>query len=61
MSRYLEDGALRACDEVRRKKRGRRSKGDTRWRNEGVKETMSKHSPPLFPHMVMCRHSEGEE
>ena len=28
---HFKDGALKACDEVRGKKRGRRSKGDTWW------------------------------
>ena len=32
------DGNLKACDEVCGKKRGRRSKGDTWWWNEEMKE-----------------------
>ena len=35
-------GILRACDEVCGKKRGRRSKGDTYWWNEVVKEEFLK-------------------
>ena len=35
---HFKNGVLRACDEVYWKKRGRRSKGDTWWWNEEVKE-----------------------
>ena len=36
------DGVLKECDEVCGKKRGRRSKGDTWWWNEEVKEAVSR-------------------
>ena len=38
----FKDEILVACDEVCGKKRWRRSKGDTCWWNEVVKETVSK-------------------
>ena len=38
---HFKDGILKACDEVCGKKRGRRSKGDTWWWNEEVKEAAS--------------------
>ena len=40
--RHFKDGALKACDEVRWKKSGRRIKGDTCWWNEEVKEAVSR-------------------
>ena len=39
---HIKDGVLEACDEVCGVKRGRRSKGDTLWRNEEVKEAVSR-------------------
>ena len=36
------DGVLKTCDEVCGKKMGMRSKGDTWWWNEEVKEAVSK-------------------
>ena len=36
---HFKDGILKPCDEVCGKKRGRRSKGDTWWWNEEVKES----------------------
>ena len=38
---HFEDEVLKACDEVCGKKRDRRSKGDTWWWNEEVKEAVS--------------------
>ena len=38
---HFTDRVLRACDEVCGKKKGRRSKGDTWWWNEEVKEAVS--------------------
>ena len=38
----FKDGVSMLCDEVCGKKRGRRSKRDTWWRNEGVKEAFSR-------------------
>ena len=52
--RHFKDGILRACDEVHGKKRCRRSKGDTWWWNEEVKEAISRKKDA---HMVMCRNS----
>ena len=40
MWEHLKDGALKPCDEVCGKKMGRRSKGDTWWWNEEVKEVV---------------------
>ena len=39
---HLKDGVLRACDEACWKKRERRRKGHTWWRNEEVKEAISR-------------------
>ena len=39
---YIKDRILKACVEVCEKKRGRRSKGDTRWWNEEVKKAVSR-------------------
>ena len=38
----FKDGVLWACDEVCGKKSVRRSKGDTWWWNDGVKEAVSR-------------------
>ena len=38
----FKDGVLKVCDEVCRKKRERRSKGDTWWMNETVKDALSR-------------------
>ena len=38
----LQGWGQKACDEVYRKKRGRRSKGDTWWFNEEVKQAGSR-------------------
>ena len=35
----FKDEDLKACDEVCGKKRGRKSKGDTRWQNKELKKT----------------------
>ena len=49
---------LKTCDEVCGKKRGRRSKGDTRWWNEEVKESISikkeAHKAMCASFFVMC-------
>ena len=45
-----------AWDEVCGKKRGRRSKGDTRWWNEEVKEVFKKNKA----HKAMCQNSNEE-
>ena len=37
---HFKDGVLKACDEVYGNKRGGRSKGDTWWWNEEVKEAV---------------------
>ena len=39
---HFKDVVLKACNEVCRKKRGMRSKGDTRYWNEEVKEAILK-------------------
>ena len=39
---HFKDGILKACDEVCGNKRGRRSKGDTRWWNDEVKKAASR-------------------
>ena len=46
-----------ACDEVYGKKRWRRSKGDTWWWNEEVKEAVSRKKEA---HMAMCQNSTEE-
>ena len=53
----VKDGVLKACDEVGWKKRVRRSKGDTWWRNEDVKEAVSKMK---VAHKAVCQNSTEE-
>ena len=48
---------LNACDEVCWKKRGRRSKGDTWWWNEQVKEAVSRKKEA---HRAMCQNIAEE-
>ena len=57
MWRHLKDGVLKACDEVHGKKRERRSKGDTLWWNEEVKEAASRKKDE---NKVMCQNSIEE-
>ena len=45
---HFRDGVLEACDEVCGKKGERRSKGDTWWCNEEVKETDSRKKEPAL-------------
>ena len=52
------NGVLKACDEVCSEKRGRRSKGDTWWWNEEVKEAVSNRKDA---HKVICLNSTEEE
>ena len=52
----FKDGVLKACDEVCGKKRGR-SKGDTQWWNEEVKEAVSRKKDA---HKSMCQNSIEE-
>ena len=47
----FKHGVIEACDEVCGNKRGRRSKGDTQWWNEEVKEAVSKKKET---YKVMC-------
>ena len=47
---------LKACDEVCGMKRGRRSKGNTWWWNEEVKEAVSRKKA----HKAMCQNSTVE-
>ena len=54
---HFKDGVLKACDEVGGKKRGRRSKGDTWWWKEEVKETVSTKKDA---HKAMCQNSTEE-
>ena len=51
---HFKDGALQSCDEVCGKKMGRRSKGDTWWWNEEVKEAVLRRKEA---HKVMCQDS----
>ena len=51
---HFKDGVLEACDEVCGNKRGRRSKGDTWWWNEEVKEAVSRKKDA---HKAMCQNS----
>ena len=53
----FKDRVLEACDEVCGKKMWRRSKGDTWWRNEEVKEVVSRKKEA---HKAMCRNSTEE-
>ena len=39
---HFKDGVLEACDEVCGKKKWKRSKGETCWWNEDVKEAVSR-------------------
>ena len=48
---HIKDGVLKACDEKCWKKRGR-SKGDTWWWNEEVKEAVSRKKDA---HKAMCQ------
>ena len=57
MWEHFNDGVLKACDEVCGKKRGRRSKGDTWWWNEVVKEAVSRKKDA---HKTMCENSTEE-
>ena len=52
----FKDRALKACDEVCGKVNGR-SKGDTWWWNEDVKEVTSRKKDA---HKAMCRNSSVE-
>ena len=52
MWRHFKDGALKACDEVCGKKRGRRSKGDNWWWKKEVKEAVSRKKDA---HKAMCQ------
>ena len=54
---HFKDEVLKACDEVCRKKRGRRSKGDTWWWNEEVKEAVSRKKDK---HKAMCQNNTEE-
>ena len=54
---HFKNGVLKACDAVCGKKRGRRSKGDTCWWNEVVKEAVSKMKDA---HKVMCLNNTEE-
>ena len=53
----LEDGALKECDEVCGKKRGRKSRGDTWWWNKVVKEVISRKK---YVHKAMSQNSTEE-
>ena len=53
---YFKDGILKECDEVCWNKRGR-SKGDTLWWNEEVKEAVSRKKEA---HKAMCQNSTEE-
>ena len=57
MRGHFKDGVLKACDEVCGKKRGRRSKGDTWWWNEEVKEAVSRKKEA---HKAMCQNRTEE-
>ena len=54
---HFKHGVLKACDELFGKKRVRRSKGDTWWRNEEVKETVSRKKDA---HKAMYQNSTEE-
>ena len=54
---YFNDGVLKACDEVCGKRRGRRSKGDTWWWNEEVKDAVSRRKDA---HKAMCWNNAEE-
>ena len=55
--RHFKDRVLEACDEVCGTKRGRRSKGNTWWWNEEVKEAVSRKKEA---HKAMCQNSTAE-
>ena len=57
MRGHYKDGILKACDEACGKKRGRRSKGDTWWWNEEMKEADKKKKDV---HEVTCQNSTEE-
>ena len=52
----LRDGISKACDEVCGKKRGKRSKGDTLWWKEEMRQAVSRNKDA---HKAMCRNSTG--
>ena len=54
---HIKDEDLEACDDVYGKNRGRRSKGDTWWWNEEVKEVVSRRKDA---HKAMCLNSTEE-
>ena len=54
---HFKDGVVKVCDEVCGKKSGRRSKGDTLWWNEEVKEAVSRKK---VTHKAMCQNSTEE-
>ena len=54
---HIKDGVLKACDEVCGKKRWRRSKGDTWWWNEDVKEPVTRKKEA---HKAMCQNNNQE-
>ena len=54
---HFRDGVLEACDKVCDEKRGCRSKGDTLWWNEEVKEAVS---GKKYAHMAMCQDNTEE-
>ena len=54
---HFKDGVLEACDEMCGKKRGRRSKGDTWWWNEEVKESVSRKKDA---HRAVCHYNTEE-
>ena len=54
---HFKDGVLKACDDVCGKKRGRRSKGDTWWWNEDMKEAVSRKKDA---YKAMCQHNTEE-
>ena len=51
---HFKDGVFQACDYMCGKKRGRRSKGDSWWWNEGVKEAVSKNKEA---HKAICQNN----
>ena len=53
----MKEGVIKACDEVCIKNRGRRSKADTWWWNEEVKEADSRKKEA---HKAMCQNSTEE-
>ena len=57
MREHFKDGVLEACDEMCGKMMGRKSKGDTWWWNDKVKEAMSRKKDA---HNVICLNSTEE-